>query len=81
MNNHLPRANNYSLQGTSKTIGSIVRGVKIGITKWFHNNTDIRMVWQRNYYDHIIRNKKSYHQIMEYIQSNPLKWKDDKFNT
>ena len=61
-------------------VGSIVRGVKIGITKWFHNNTDIRMVWQRNYYDHIIRNGKSYHRIVEYIQSNPLKWKDDKFN-
>ncbi len=81
-NNYLPWANNYSpLQGTSKTIGSIVRGVKIGITKWFHNNSDIRIVWQRNYYDHIITNEKSYHQIMEYILSNPLKWQDDKFNT
>ena len=81
MYKHLSMANNYSpLQGTSKTIGSIVRGVKIGVTKWFHNNTDIRMVWQRNYYDHIIRNEKSYRQIVEYIQSNPLKWQNDKFN-
>ncbi|MBW2558634.1 MAG: hypothetical protein JRD69_07385 [Deltaproteobacteria bacterium] len=36
-------------------------------------------VWQRNYYEHIIRNEKSCHQIAEYIQTNPLKWRDDKY--
>ena len=65
--------------GTSKTIGSIVRGFKIGVTQWFHKNTDIHTVWQRNYYEHIIRDKKSYHQILEYIQTNLLKWKDDQY--
>jgi REP element-mobilizing transposase RayT len=35
-------------------------------------------VWQRNYYEHIIRNQESYDQIVEYIQNNPDNWKMDK---
>ncbi len=37
-----------------------------------------KKLWQRNYYEHIIRNEKSYLQISEYIRTNPLKWLDDK---
>jgi REP element-mobilizing transposase RayT len=35
--------------------------------------------WQRNYYEHIIRNEKSYQTIADYIMRNPIKWKVDKF--
>jgi len=35
-------------------------------------------VWQRNYYEHIIRNQESYDQIVDYIQTNPLMWISDK---
>ncbi len=62
----------------SKTIGSIVRGFKIGVTTWMRQNTDIYNVWQRNYYEHIIRNEKSYVRIAEYIINNPAKWTLDK---
>jgi REP element-mobilizing transposase RayT len=73
-------ANDYSsLRSPSKTIGSIVRGFKIGVTKWMRQNTDVFDVWQRNYYEHIIRNEKSYNTISEYIINNPVKWTDDKF--
>jgi REP element-mobilizing transposase RayT len=41
--------------GTSKTISSIVQGFKIGVTKGARQNTDVHIVWQRNYYEHIIR--------------------------
>jgi len=37
-------------------------------------------LWQRNYYEHIIRNEESCYQISEYIQTNPLKWQDDKYH-
>jgi REP element-mobilizing transposase RayT len=79
--NFLPlRANNYSPQhGTSKTIGSMVRGFKIGVTKWFRHNTDIQTVWQRNYHEHIIRNEESYLKIADYIQANPLRWQEDRY--
>lgn len=45
---------------TSRTIESVVRGFKIGVTRWFRANTDIHVVWQRNYYEHIIRNENTY---------------------
>ncbi len=67
------------LRSPSKTIGSIVRGYKIGVTKWFRTNADIKNVWQRNYYEHIIRDEQSYQRIAEYIVNNPEKWQADKF--
>jgi len=36
-------------------------------------------LWQRNYYEHIIRNEQSYQNIRAYILNNPSKWADDKF--
>ncbi len=36
-------------------------------------------LWQRNYYEHIIRDDASYNRISEYIQTNPLRWQDDKY--
>jgi REP element-mobilizing transposase RayT len=78
---HTVGAKNFSplhrQNGTSKTIGSIVRGFKIGVTKWVRANTDIHTVWQRNYYEHIIRNEEDLRDIRDYIQYNPQRWVDD----
>ena len=39
-------------------------------------------LWQRNYYEHIIRNEKFYDQITQYIINNPAQWhKDELFST
>lgn len=38
-----------------------------------------KILWQRNYYEHIIRNEESYNKIVEYIENNPKKWDEDKF--
>ncbi|KAB1064348.1 transposase [Salibacter halophilus] len=37
-------------------------------------------IWQRNYYESIIRNEKSYYNISRYIRNNPANWEKDKFN-
>ncbi len=74
-------AKNFSpLHGTSKTISSIVRGFKIGVTKWMRQNKSIHQVWQRNFYEHIIRNETELHGIREYIQNNPAKWELDELH-
>ena len=83
LRNHspLPLREHSSLQkkpGTSKTIGSIVRGFKIGVTKWFRENTHIYTPWQRNYYEHIIRNENQFNRIRRYIINNPINWESDK---
>jgi REP element-mobilizing transposase RayT len=36
-------------------------------------------LWQRNYYEHIIRNEPAYYKISDYIINNPAHWQDDKF--
>ncbi len=64
----------------SRTIGAIVRGFKIGVTKWFRENTDVHPVWQRNYYEHVIRNDTALHEIRQYILNNPAKWNEDPEN-
>jgi len=38
-----------------------------------------KRIWQRNYYEHIIRDEKSFKIISEYIINNPLKWNKDKY--
>jgi putative transposase len=37
-------------------------------------------LWQRNYYEHIIRNEKSLARIREYILNNPMRWSFDPEN-
>ena len=34
-------------------------------------------IWQRNYYEHIIRNEKSLNEIRKYILENPARWEED----
>ncbi|TDG37117.1 hypothetical protein EZJ43_03075 [Pedobacter changchengzhani] len=69
------------VRGTSKTIGSIVRGFKIGVTKLVSKNLGIKNLWQRNYYENIIRDEKAYQNISQYIQNNALNWGKDKFHS
>jgi REP element-mobilizing transposase RayT len=45
------------------SISSIIRGFKTGVTKWCRKYTNIRDIWQRNYYEHVIRNEKELNKI------------------
>lgn len=55
------------------TTNDYIRGVKNFGWKRFNGK-----LWQRNYYEHIIRNAHSYEKIYNYITSNPSKWQEDK---
>ncbi len=37
-------------------------------------------VWQRSFYDRIIRNEWEFHNIRDYIQTNPQQWQDDEYH-
>jgi REP element-mobilizing transposase RayT len=37
-------------------------------------------IWQRSFYDHVIRNEQDLMRIREYIETNPLKWELDHEN-
>ena len=60
----------------SKTISSFVAGYKSTVTKQINimRNTPRSPVWQRNYYEHIIRGEEDLIRIREYIVNNPSNW-------
>lgn len=62
----------------SQNLASIIRGYKIGVTKFARQN-NIPFAWQARYYDRIIRNAAEHERIDQYIISNPLNWEDDEF--
>ncbi len=39
-----------------------------------------KSIWQRNYWEHIIRDNRAFKNISNYIVNNPQKWEDDKLN-
>jgi len=39
-----------------------------------------KRVWQRNYWEHIIRNNVAYERIEQYIQDNPARWIEDQLH-
>ena len=43
------------------------------------NNTQMGTLWQRSYYDHVIRNEADYLRIWQYIDENPAKWTEDEY--
>ena len=55
----------------ARELGSIVRGFKIGVTQWVRAHTSIRLVWQRNYHEHVIRDDRDLRRIRQYIETNP----------
>lgn len=70
------------LRMVSHSIGSFISGFKSSVTKQVRHITRNEKfnVWQRNYYEHIIRDEKSLERIREYIINNPLRWYIDREN-
>jgi putative transposase len=62
------------------TIGSMVAYFKYQSTTRINSKhpTVTQKIWQRGYFDHIIRNRKSLFFIQQYIRNNPVNWEGDK---
>jgi putative transposase len=63
------------------TLGQIVAYFKYQSTKEMNEADNIGIItkfWQRNYYEHIIRNEKELKQKTDYILDNPSRWDEDK---
>lgn len=61
------------------TLGKIVAYFKYQAAKQINHirNTSGQQVWQRNYYETVIRNEKELQSIREYIVNNPMQWELD----
>lgn len=66
----------------SKTLSSFMAGFKSTVTRQINQirNTPGISVWQRNYWEHIIRDEKSLENIRNYVINNPAKWDEDENN-
>ena len=66
----------------SGSVGAIVGQFKSTVTKRMNeiHNIPGRPVWQRNYYEHIIRDEGELNRIREYIINNPARWAEDENN-
>lgn len=64
---------------TSNTIPTIIRGYKSSVTTQINisRSSPSQQVWQRNYYEHIIRNDEDLNRIREYVINNPKNWEKD----
>lgn len=66
---------------TANSIPTIIRYFKAMVTKQIHlSESKNRKVWQRGYYEHIIRNEIALEYIREYIMTNPENWNSDSEN-
>lgn len=64
----------------ASSLSSIVRSYKAAVTKEINlicNQTGTSLVWQRNFYEHIIRDENALEKIRKYIAENPLNWQKD----
>ena len=51
-------------------VSNIVRSIKVLVAKEIGES-----IFQRSYYDHVIRNQRDYDEIWQYIENNPRKWR------
>ncbi len=63
-----------------KSIGAMIAGFKSASTKRINQlrQTPGAKLWQRNYWEHVIRNEHDLSEIREYICNNPIKWEFDR---
>ncbi len=64
-----------------RSLGAIIGRFKGSVTKRVRKMSIYRdfPIWQRNYYDHIVRNERSLQTIREYIMMNPERWAEDSY--
>lgn len=69
-------------QRTSPTLGQVVAYFKFQSIKYINQHRDMpgACVWQRNYYDHVIRDDIDLQRIRQYVTDNPMRWELDQLH-
>lgn len=69
-------ADEHGRPQAAPTLARVVNQFKGMVTKQIG-----RSIWQKGYYDHVVRNEADYLRIWEYIDTNPAKWLEDCYYT
>ena len=62
-----------------QNLASIVRGYKVGVTKYTLAN-QLDFSWQPRYHDRVIRNQNELDRVRTYIENNPANWEHERLN-
>jgi putative transposase len=70
-------AHRAPLRRMGQSLGSMVAGFKASVTSQAKRNLGLSYIWQRNYYEHIIRDEVEWGKFRDYIEMNPQQWAED----
>jgi putative transposase len=76
----IKRKNAISESQKIKSLSQLMGAFKTTSSKQIHLLGNLNFVWHRSFHDHIIRNDEAYEKISNYIENNPMKWREDKFS-
>src|SRR6266487_4941379 len=72
--------NSHKINVKPGSLGAIVRSYKSAVSYRINKEYNATAIWQRNYYEHVIRNDTDLQNKTDYIQANPLLWEQDDEN-
>jgi len=79
-------SDNGTTQGSFPTVSELVQRFKTITTKLYVDGVKDgsyapfdKKIWQKSFYDHVIRNEDDYLRIWQYIDENPIKWTEDEY--
>jgi REP element-mobilizing transposase RayT len=66
----------------SKSVGAILAGFKAACTSRINGlrGTPGAPIWQRNYFERVIRNEEELAAVRRYVENNPAAWSEDEEN-
>jgi len=65
------------LRRAPRSLSSFIAGYKAAVTSQAGRELNAANIWQRNYYEHIVRNENELKNFWNYIDTNPLRWEKD----
>ena len=65
--------------GKRSLLDKAIGYLKMNSSRKIHVSQPELPVWQRSYYDHVIRNERDFFEIWNYINNNPARWAEDRF--
>ena len=79
MPNHIHLLLRIEPEASGRMISAPTVPVIVGQLKRWVSRQVGRPIWQKSFYEHVIRNDASYLAIAEYIQTNPARWDSDEY--
>ena len=67
------------LSENATELPTVIGQYKSAVTRNIRKISSVTEVWQTSFHDHVIRSEEAYRRIWAYIDTNPVRWKDDCF--